>query len=182
MPIPTLPAVPSTITPLGVVDDGQGRTIFDRAPRIEKFGFAVDVATGDVRGRAKPDQRRIANAFQKAGSNIHCSPHSLLFCFLASVRNGNFNGVCADFGNFIAAWHACSARHPLAGNNLRSSSDQEKNIRLSSRTMASESSRNTRSPLATRTSLRAPHRAAEGLSRHFAAAQRPRRFRSTRPK
>jgi len=105
-------------------------------------------------------------------------PISCFFCFLASVRNGNFNGVCADFGNFFVAWHACSARHPLAGNNLRSSSDWEKIIRLSSRTMASESSRNTRSPLATRTSLRAPHRAADGLSHHFAAAQRPRRFRS----
>src|SRR6266550_4299203 len=45
-------------------------------------------------------------------------PIRCFFCFLASLRNGNFNGVCADFGNFFVAWHVCSVRHPLAGNNF----------------------------------------------------------------
>src|SRR3981189_1723117 len=82
-------------------------------------------------------------------------PCFLLPCFRTERQ---LNGGCPDLGSFFVVLHVCSARHPLAGNNLRSSSDQEKIIRLSSRTMASESRRNTPSPLATRTSLRAPHR------------------------
>src|SRR5260370_21640097 len=94
----------------------------------------------------KPDRTFIAGPI----------PWFSLPCFRT---DGNFNGLCADFGNFFVAWHACSVRHPFAGNNLRSSSDQGKVIRLSSRTNDIRSSRNTRSPVATRTNLRAPHRA-----------------------
>jgi hypothetical protein len=86
---------------LGVVDDGWGRSILDRTARIEKFSLAVDVATCDVRRRAQPDQWRIANGFsENLIEHSHLAPSSL-FRFLASARNGHFNGACADFGNFF---------------------------------------------------------------------------------
>ena len=93
--------------------------------------------------------------------------------------DGNFNGVCADLGNFFVAWHACSVRHPFAGDNLRSSSDQGKVIRLSLRANDIRSSRNTRSPLATRTNLRAPRPSPKDVAKNRWASRimRPERVR-----
>jgi len=76
--MPVLPAVPSTITPPGLRAPrfSASRMMYERgavlhrAARVLELGLAQDVAAGELRRAAQPDERRIADGADESRSRI----------------------------------------------------------------------------------------------------------------
>ncbi len=56
---------------LRILDDGQSRAILHRTARVEEFRLAQDAAAGGLGGCLQLDERRVADAVDKAGANVH---------------------------------------------------------------------------------------------------------------
>ena len=82
MPIPVLPAVPSTIAPPGrkraapdrVLDDRERRSVLDRAARIHELRLAENRASRGLGGGAKLDEWGAANRCDNIAYRLHHTP------------------------------------------------------------------------------------------------------------